>query len=76
MPQAQTDHVASVVAHYRKQLGRNEDLLRYAESHSGPLILQHAANGEYIDGTAAHKEGLRRAVEEYRKIIADWSARN
>jgi len=76
MPQAQTDHVASVVTYYQKQLDRNEEMLRYAESHSGPLIMQHAANGEYIDATDAHKNGLRRAIADYRQIIADWSAKN
>jgi hypothetical protein len=74
--QAQIDHVSGVIAHYQAQLERNEEMLRYAESHSGPLILQHAANGDYIDATEAHKDGLRRAISEYREIIADWSAKN
>jgi hypothetical protein len=75
MQQARS-YAAVMVAHYQAKLEEQEEQLRYAEAYQGPLVMQTAANGEYIDATPAYKDGLRRAIKDYREIIADWSARN
>jgi hypothetical protein len=75
MQQTQSNDAARMVAHYQAKLQDQEEQLRYVEAHNGPLIMQRAANGEYIDGTPVYKDSLRRAIEDYRQIIADWSAK-
>jgi hypothetical protein len=57
----------SWVEHCKREQLRNEEDLRFVETHPEFRIVQTAGNGSEIDATEQYKQGLRNAIDDYRE---------